>query len=576
MQRLLTTFRQEPSPISRPHSWGGIFVLSVKLVLLLLALGATARAQGSAAYEDWIGVYRRSPLQAPGFQTELPLPKPSTGTALPEETTRPNANDRPVLVITAIEGDDLKPDEAILKAVERDYRVTRYGCFVSNGAGIGSFYISPGRFAPNGVIKMMPKEDFERLKTFIANLPDDYSLLPPLGGRRLVLQVQTDNQVRARVYDRANMPDEVLEILRLSECRISSWTLKFEAKSTLNTGGKFQTTGSIIASPDGNQIIMAQDGGPVGSVSFFDSNSDAVVKSIPYSWMPAVPMLKPPTTPIPTRTPATPMRMVFSPDGSIVLVQDYGDIDVRDARDWRGIRFLREDGKLPRLSHPQFTSDGLYLLVASEAPALLVFDTRSWEPHAPPPEVPSDAVAYFPSRNGKRAVYVSKSGDIRLWDQNRRRDIGQLDPGGRILDLAFSPDQSLVAATIMRVEIQGNFQTIRGYRFGVWETDNGRLRGEPRAFELSADWGYPEHGVVYDLQWWPDGHYLLGSMATGIGMWNVESWRFRGTFSGCGSGFVVLPRQQELAGRCGNGSIMVWDMTGAIRAIQQELSTSGN
>jgi len=546
------------------------------LVLLLSALGSTARAQGSPAYEDWIGVYRRSPLEAPVSQAELPQVKPSTGMALPEDTARPSANDRPVLVITAIEGDDLKPDETIVKEVGSDYRVTRHGCFVSNDAGIGSFYISPGRFAPNGVIKMMPKEDFESLKSLIANLPDDHSLLPPVGGRRLVLQVQKDNQVRARVYDRANLPDEILEILRLGECRISSWALKFDAKSTLNTGGKFRSTGSIIASPDGSQIIMAQDSGPIGSVSFFDSNSDAEVNSIPYSWMPAVPMLKPPTIPIPTRTPATPMRMMFSPDGSIVLVQDYGDIDVRDARDWRGIRFLREDGKLPRLSHPQFTSDGQYLLVASEAPALLVFDTRSWEPHAPPPEVPSYAVAYFPSRNGKRAVYVSKSGDIRLWDQNRRRDIAQIDPGGRILDLAFSPDQSLVAATIMREEIQGNIKTIRGYRFGVWETDSGKLRREPRAFEVSADWGYPERGIVYDLQWWPDGQYLLGSMATGIGLWDVESWRFRGTFSGCGSGFVVLPRQQELAGRCGDGSIMLWDMTGAIRAIQQELSSSRN
>jgi hypothetical protein len=50
--------------------------------------------------------------------------------------------------------------------------------------------------------------------------------MPP-AGHRIVLQLATGNEVVACVYDRANAPESVLEILRLGHSGIRPLTLDF-------------------------------------------------------------------------------------------------------------------------------------------------------------------------------------------------------------------------------------------------------------------------------------------------------------------------------------------------------------
>jgi hypothetical protein len=56
----------------------------------------------------------------------------------------------------------------------------------------------------------------------------------------------------------------------------------------------------------------------------------------------------------------------------------------------------------------------------------------------------------------------------------------------------------------------------------------------------------------------------------GIGLWDVESGRYRAEFIGCGvNRFAVFPERQELAELCVNGSLMLWDAAAAIKKIEE-------
>lgn len=525
-------------------------VFTIAIICVALGQGtATGSARDSSfsettAYEEWIQGYRRGPLEMDiGGVRALGHHGP-----------------RAIVVITAIEGDDLKPDEQTAATFGRNYTVITHGCSVSAEGRVTYFQHSFNDSKGSGSsFPVIEGRDLERLKALLGKLPDDHSQLPA-AGRRLVIQVPSGEQVLAKVYDRANIPEQVLEIMRLSQSGITSWALKFPPQNKWKLGAPAPCTYCAVAiSPDGRQIVTVQSDGPI---SLWDAESHALVKSLRYYPMPLPGNF--------TASPALPHHLTFSPDGLTAIVGDYGDVDVRDSRTWEGIRKLRGDPLQPRLLHPRFTPDGRYLFVHSEQPALLIFDAKTWQQRDLLPRIPHDAVAYFPSNNGKRAIYVTGTRAIKLWNAQKLRDLAQLDGNGRIIDLAFAPDQSLVGVVIAHDNIQEKFSTVRDYRVGVWRTDDGQIFHELRPFEIPAY-------TVGDLHWWPDGKYLMAAISTapmfgeqGIGLWDVKSGRFRGEFTGCGlTRFVIFPERQQVVGLCGNDSVAVWDGASAMDQIEQ-------
>ena len=539
--------------MDRSHSSRALIILARVLTIAVacVALGGAvsvggvrdSASQETQSYKEWISGYRRGPLQM------------DDGTI---RTLDANVGPNPVVVITAIEGDDRKPDEQTAAMFGPEYQVITHGCSVSSEGRVAYFQ---RRFndSKGGGYPVISKQDLGSLESLAARLPDDHSQLPPVG-RRLVVQVPAGNESLARVYDRANLPEIVLEILRLSNCGITSWAFRFVPESEWQDSTR-SDYGAVAMSPDGKQIITVRLNGVDAAINFWDAQSHKPVKTLPYSAM-SIPGNF-------TETAALPRRLMFSPDGLSAIVGDYGDVDVRDSRTWQGVRKLRVDPRDPRLLHPEFTPDGRYLLVESEQSALLVFDTKTWQQHGLLPQIPPDAVAYFPSRDGERAVYVSKTRAIKLWDARKRRDVAQLDDDGRIIDVGFAPDQTLVAVVIAHDNIQATYSTVRNYRIAVWQTHDGKLFHELRPFEEAAY-------TVGNLSWWPDGKYLMAPISTapmfgevGIGLWDVESGRFRGEFTGCAANrFEVFPERQELAEFCGNGSVMLWNGAAAIGQIE--------
>ena len=99
--------------------------------------------------------------------------------------------------------------------------------------------------------------DLKRLDTLLAKLPDDGARLPTYN-RRVVLRVPEGDHSRARVYDRANAPEEVLEILRLTESRIGPWVPGFEPEDTVRLHD-FQHGLHTVLSPAGLLVSAANN-----------------------------------------------------------------------------------------------------------------------------------------------------------------------------------------------------------------------------------------------------------------------------------------------------------------------------
>ena len=159
------------------------------------------RTDAPADYKSWIGDYT---------------------SALPTENL--NHPHKIQLTLTVIDGDDLKP--------AGNYP---FSCAVTTTVGLASdgavswSRVTPGAFQGAGP-GHLSFEDRKLLPPLLARLsahpPDDYSRLPP-PGHRVVLQVRSEGRVLARVYDRADMPEDVVEVLGLTGATHGPLTMHF-------------------------------------------------------------------------------------------------------------------------------------------------------------------------------------------------------------------------------------------------------------------------------------------------------------------------------------------------------------
>jgi len=460
------------------------------------------------------------------------------------------------LLVTAIEGDNPESQETASGPArtlfQRGYSI-KYGCAISTDGRV-SFFSHTALGSKTSGYPGISEAAQERLDALIAGLPDDFSRLPP-PGRRLVLQASSPNGVVARVYDRANAPEQVLEILRLTKCSIKSVVLTLKPTNEWKIG----VHGALTATVDGRTLITSAGAGPF---RFWDADSHALLREIPESPMPLAPGWT-------GSVGAAGLRL--SPDGSLLAVEGNFMIDLRDAETLKGLRRLEEwknEHQLYKLFNPQFTMNGRYLLVQSSQPALRIFDTKTMQAVTSIPGLPPGASCLFPAPHARRSVYATPPGEVALWNPEENRDVAQLDTNRSIVRVAYSPDESMVAAVTLPT---GDEPVRSEYRVRVWSTNDGSLIQELRPFERSAN-------SVEDLLWSPDGSYVLAvtrpsSFSTDrvIAIWSVRTGRHRGVFTGCPTdvtGLVMLPGGR-LAEGCGDGVVREWDISKVISQITE-------
>lgn len=490
-------------------------IVSISAVLMCLCAGAVPSTQAADApatdYAEWVGRYSKTNLN----------------------DVRYGDTSAPVMLVVTQEG-------------ERYNNVaSTYSCAVYADGTVWSY--SRSAFdTKGGGGKALGPDDLKRLDSLLAQLPDDGARLPP-AERRILLQARVGDHIVTRVYDRANFPDVVWEILCLGRCGISEWIQSFKSQSEINAR-EYKAHGFLRVSPDGKKILFASDNGPL---QLWDAATRQLLASVPMPgdfWNSAG----------------------FSPDGSLLVVGG-GSFVCLDTKTWKITNHFHEDrphGGFYTLTAPRFTADGRYLFLDCNRPSLKILDLKSWQAVDRLPEMPEDAVQCVPAPGGQRALVRRKSGALVLWDTTRHRQIATLDEDAFVSDAAFSPDGSMVAvATAPEVGFLAYGDV---FRVRIWKTSSGQLVRELRT-------GGPNPvDNVGALAWSPDGQYVLAavrflSSASDIGIFDVETGHQRGELTGCMGpviGMAILPDNHQLVAGCGDGRIRFWNVENATKEIK--------
>src|SRR3984957_1076663 len=123
-----------------------------------------------------------------------------------------------VLSLTSIEHDGDPVDERQAKFMGACYQTTTMQVLVTSkgdvyGSMIDSFAVSGGGPGP------LPKVVFAQLQPLLDHLPEDSGRVPSPDHKLIVTLIQS-GVVTVKLYDRANLPDEVVALLRLTGARV--------------------------------------------------------------------------------------------------------------------------------------------------------------------------------------------------------------------------------------------------------------------------------------------------------------------------------------------------------------------
>ena len=442
-----------------------------------------------------------------------------------------------------------------------------YACTVT---AKGAYYARWGHFgSQGGGPTTIPADDQNQLNKLLQKLPDDAARLPPFD-RRVILQVPEGDHFRARVYDRANAPDEVLEILRLSRSEVPSWVPKFESDGDVPVEGNYTYYGMIAVSPNRFATIGRSfkywDPATPKELKEFKEVKD--LKELPYGW--------------------NPQNIKFSPDGSLAVFS--GDrweyhCCVIDTKTWKVLRDFQapEVGRYSgTLGFPQFTADGRFLVFLCSQPdsngnrTILprIYDTKSWEQRDRLPGFPENLLTCMEVPNGGRAVLFLKGGVVALWDSEQHREYAKLDENVLIRQVAFSRDGSLVVMATLPYEssLDGPIWVGHNFRIRIWKMATGELVHELYPFEQDPC------KTVVGLQWTADAQYILAATDDGLNIWNAKSGRHRGNLIAGLSpirGVVIVPDGSRVAaggnvfrGESYNRTIRFWNLAAVLKQIR--------
>jgi WD40 repeat protein len=452
------------------------------------------------------------------------------------------------LTITATEFSDKLVDAREATSFDFCWRSTLWvGVNVSTSGEVASFMNGRGADRGGGGGKLA-SEDFARLQSLMDNLPDDHHRVPP-ATRRIVVEAGRDGVATVRLYDSGNLPDEIIEMIRLTGARIKIATRIFQPDRVL----------------------------PPAEVR----NLDQPVRRKHYE------------------------GLAISPDGSIGVLHSFvtKTLTVYQGSAWPQNGGIPEGGKIIRVipefwQPPQyggywvdseFSPDGRYLLVSwGQRIGALLFDTTSWEPVTDPRLFPQNLKEYLHSPDWNMGIAVTDNGDALVWDEQSHCIVSKL-PGfgeleappvvtdkqgnrvytagmGEVQSAAFSPDRTSVA-------IFSGPDDIFKLRLSIFDIQSGKKERDLRPVAWTS---YPSGGPV----WWNDGQWLLAPYSSqfsggATGIWDAETGHFLGAldFSGCDArvspviaGTTLL--QTCLMGKGHDDKLLEWTVDGVRKQIE--------
>lgn len=412
-------------------------------------------------------------------------------------------------------------------------------------AGEGyAFANGEGSFRGGGGGKLAP-EVFARLELLMKKLPDDHHSVPP-ATRRIVVAVERDGTANVRLYDSAELPDEIIEMIRLSGARIKVVTPLFKAK----------------------RMVPVEEAGPLN-----------------------------------LSMPRVAAERALSPDGSISVDHNFTTnlLTVAEAR--AGPNPPKVICTIPEFWQPErggyvvnseFSPDSRFLLVTwGLRVGALLFDTTTWQPITDPKLFPQHLKEYLHSPDWHWGIAVTEAGETLVWDQQAHRIVSKLpglgdfeqvihetdaqgheishEPSAEIRGAAFSPDGT-------RVALYHGPDNVFKLRLSIFDVRKGTKERDLWPVEwMSYASGQPV--------WWNDGRWVVAPWAGrfsggGMGVWDVQTGRFVGALdtSGCDASFGPVSEGARLSLGCFNGDeqldkVLEWDVESVRKQVLQSVKT---
>lgn len=407
--------------------------------------------------------------------------------------------DRPLGVVRA----DAEPVELIISSMMREDSLvdakifSLHRCFGMHRDGIkvttagnAYTYISGESNAISAPVKL-PDDYFARLQKFLKKLPDDNGILPDRGSR-VIVQVALGGAISVRVYDRARLSDEIIELIRLSDSSIEIGTPIFQPSRRWSANELQQGAATSSAL---NAIDLESDSMSGSNLLLAESADSALLAISSVNYRGSV------------------LRVYTKEADKPVFELVFPDID-------RRVIFPTYIG---------FNPDRSRFLLETNAPEIRVYETKTWQPVSNDSLISPEATRFVPSSDWTKGVALTANGKACIWDAAAHRLIAPLNVEGEVRSASFSPHGDLLALISGPAKFSDAHLTL-------WDAKNGRrLRELWPVRWRSKVYGVPQTSPL----WWDGGRLLVAPVSgffgsdTGMYVWDVSTGGLQGTLAGC-------------------------------------------
>lgn len=425
-------------------------------------------------------------------------------------------------------------------------RDLRSGVVISTGYDTSDFHYT-GFGIQGAYEEKIAPEKIERLHELLSSLPPDGGRLPPLEFR-LLIQADEGESFAVRFYDRRNLPDEVLSLLRLIDYRTVLKALAIPPEVT--APGEKAPYSTMALTADGRTVAASHRH---GGLELWDLKERHKIDEVP-GWEDGV------------------ERLTFSPDGRIVAAHRHRSIEIFDAKTWTRLERLPApifSQLYPHFTDVYFSRGGSQLAAHLSNGQVRFFDVATWQKGRQPFGLPSTTTEFHPDGVGHRAVVMTTGLTTELWDLKTRRSVAELETDAKLGEVAFSRDGELVAIETIH---RGDEDRWNHRRIRIADARTGKWRVEVWPHDVRE----PEE--VHSLHWTADGLHLIGAVRPDrytstycLCLWDAASGReaawLPSGFELCG---VAISRDgQQIATASKDGHLRFWSQATITKKIAE-------
>lgn len=470
-------------------------------------------AKSEVSYDQWVADHRRASLKVPNIhQEQVDL----------------------VVGLTTYQKESPGLGNSVSGTL--DGFVGSYGAVVSSDRRERTFSESSRSSRGGGSPDPLPQEKFDQILELLPSLPDDHGILPP-PNRQLLVEYENEGRHTHRVYDFAELPDPVLDLMRIIRFG-HAYVPAFGPYSMIDVCG-FEHNGVMsVSSP--NEILYS---GGRDRIQWWNAATHEFMAEVTVNY---------------------PRIIKISPDGALALVTSADGLVVLDLDERKTLHVFRDR------YNPVFSPDGRHVFLSRHKLPMEVRDTRSWEVTGLPSSFPAGTTHYFGARTTDRAVVRHEDGSVVLIKRSEQSDVAKLSDqsDGRLL-VEFSPDESLIAVCLWRYVSTFDKKDL----VVVFDANSGQRIHVPRHYETGMS-----REKVDALLWTPEGEYVLVGGDSSISIFNAKSGRHRGEMTGLTqlNGMGLLPELNELAAGDDYGDIHFWKLSDVLSQVKEfEASLKG-